>query len=175
MTSQLIRNPRQACKREYDLIVVGGGVHGAMLALEATRIGLRPLLLEKEDFGGATSFNSLRLIHGGFRYLQTLDYARLRRSAAERHWFLENFSHLVKPLPCMAPLYGKGLRRKSTLNLAIRVYDFLTKDRNLRLRPEGSIPSGKLLSVDETIRNFPLVDRSGLQGSAVWYDGYDEN
>ena len=175
MTSQLIRDPRQACKREYDLIVVGGGVHGAMLALEATRVGLTPLLLEKEDFGGATSFNSLRLIHGGFRYLQTLDYARLKRSAAERHWFLENFSHLVKPLPCMAPLYGKGLRRKSTLNLAMRIYDFLTKDRNLGLRPEGGIPSGKLLSIDETIRNFPLVDQSGLQGSAVWYDGYVEN
>ena len=50
MTSQLTRNPGQACERKYDLIIVGGGIHGAMLALESTRLGLTPLLLEKEDF-----------------------------------------------------------------------------------------------------------------------------
>ena len=175
MTSQLTRNPGQACERKYDLIIVGGGIHGAMLALESTRLGLTPLLLEKEDFGGATSFNSLRLIHGGFRYLQTFDYARLKRSAAERRWFLAKFPHLVKPLPCMVPLYGKGLRRRSALNLALRSYDFLTRDRNIDLPPDRNIPAGKILSVDETIRDFCLVDQNGLQGSAVWYDGYVEN
>ncbi len=75
----------------------------------------------------------------------------------------------------MVPLYGKGLRRKSTLNLALRSYDFLTRDRNIDLPPNGNIPAGKILSVDETIRDFSLVDQNGLQGSAVWYDGYVEN
>ncbi|MGB7934110.1 MAG: FAD-dependent oxidoreductase [Gammaproteobacteria bacterium] len=173
--SQLIRNPELASKRDFDLIVVGGGVHGAMLALEATRIGLSPLLLEKGDFGGATSFNSLRLIHGGFRYLQSLDYSRLRRSAAERRWFLKSFPHLVKPLPCMVPIYGKGLRRSSTLSIALRIYDYLTGDRNLGLQPGNTIPSGRMVSADEAVRIFPMVDRRGLQGGAIWYDGYVED
>ncbi len=175
MSSQLIRNPQLASKRDFDLIVVGGGVHGAMLALEATRIGLSPLLLEKGDFGGATSFNSLRLIHGGFRYLQSLDYARLKRSAAERRWFLKSFPHLVKPLPCMVPIYGKGLRRNSTLSIALRIYDYLTRDRNLGLQPGNTIPSGRMVSTDEAVRIFPMVDRRGLQGGAIWYDGYVED
>jgi glycerol-3-phosphate dehydrogenase len=92
-------------ERDYDLIIVGGGIYGAMLALESVFRGLKPLLLEKSDFGAATSFNSLRIVHGGLRYLQTLDLPRHFESVRERRWFLRNFPDHVRPLPCLMPLF----------------------------------------------------------------------
>jgi len=67
MSCELRRDPRQAASRDYDLVVVGGGIYGALAALEASRRGLSTLLLERSDFGGATTWNSLRIIHGGLR------------------------------------------------------------------------------------------------------------
>ena len=74
----IARDPDVASRRDYDLIVVGGGIYGVMLALEATLRDCSVLLLEKEDFGGATSYNSLRIIHGGLRDLKTFDLRRSR-------------------------------------------------------------------------------------------------
>ena len=76
----IVRNIEHAAKETYDVIIVGGGIYGAMLALEATARGLRPLLVENHDFGSQTSFNSFRLLHGGLRYLQSMDIIRLRES-----------------------------------------------------------------------------------------------
>ena len=84
MTVSLARDPRGAAAASYDLLVVGGGFYGAMLTLEAARRGLSVLLVERDDFGGATSWNSLRIVHGGLRYLQSLDFSRYRESVAER-------------------------------------------------------------------------------------------
>ena len=70
----------------YDIVVVGGGIYGAMLHLEAARSGLRSVLVERGDFGGATSANSLRIVHGGLRYLQNLNVARSVESTRERQW-----------------------------------------------------------------------------------------
>lgn len=173
--TELLREPAKAEKENFDLIIIGGGIQGVMLSLEAALIGLKPLLLEKQDFGGATSFNSLRLIHGGFRYLQSMDYTRLTTSAAERRWFLQNFPDLVKPLPCLVPLYGKGLRRTSTLSVALFLYNLLTQDRNNGVQNNRHIPKGKVISASETSAAFPMVDTKGLQGGAIWYDGFLEN
>ena len=71
------RNPGEAADGIYDLIIVGGGVYGAMLLLEAQKSGLKSLLLEKMTLAAATSFNSLRIVHGGLRYLQTMDFPRI--------------------------------------------------------------------------------------------------
>ena len=71
--SKITRNPAGFSKNTYDVIIIGGGIYGVMLAFEASKRGLKSLLLEKADFGGATTFNTLRIIHGGFRYLQHLD------------------------------------------------------------------------------------------------------
>jgi glycerol-3-phosphate dehydrogenase len=71
--SKICRDITAAAAEKYDLIIVGGGIYGVMLALEAGQRHKRALLLEKDDFGGATSLNHLRTIHGGLRYLQSLD------------------------------------------------------------------------------------------------------
>ena len=76
-------------------------------------------MLERDDFGGATSFNSLRIIHGGFRYLQNLDLPRFFESVSDRKWFLQNFPDLVEPIPCLIPLYGKGVYRPSDFSSSI--------------------------------------------------------
>jgi len=165
------RDPDKAAGQEYDLIIIGGGIYGCMLSLESSRRGLRSLLIEQNDFGQHTSFNSLRIIHGGFRYLQSLDFKRMRESVRERHFFLKNFPDLVKPLPCLMPLYGEGLRRPTVLRLGNLIYNALFYDRNDGLPKEQQISSGKILDINETVSIFPSVDTNGLKGSVRWYDG----
>jgi glycerol-3-phosphate dehydrogenase len=166
----ILRNPATASRDAYDVIIVGGGIHGAMVFLEASRRGLRSLLLERDDFGGATSLNSLRIIHGGFRYLQTLDFRRFFESVQERQWFLKTFPDLIHPLPCLMPLYGNGLRKPSILNAALRLNDALSWNRNYGVPTHNHLPDGKIISSTEVQELFPLVNADGLQAGAVWYD-----
>lgn len=166
----IARDPGGAAARDHDLVVVGGGIYGACLALEAARRGLRPLLLERGDFGEATSWNSLRILHGGLRYLQTLNLRRFRQSVAERRWFCQTFPDLVRPQPCVMPLYGDGLRRPAVLAAALAVNDLLSVDRNTGVDPALRIEPSRLLNVEETIARVPLVARDGLLGAASWSD-----
>src|SRR5512145_961283 len=92
-------NLAELSRAAYDVVIVGGGIYGAMLHLEAARAGLRSVLVERGDFGGATSENSLRIVHGGLRYLQNLNVVRSVESTRERQWYLESMSRLVAPLP----------------------------------------------------------------------------
>ena len=166
----ILRTPHTAAQSEYDLIIIGGGIYGAMLALESGFRGLRSLLLEKDDFGGATSYNSLRIVHGGFRYLQSLDLRRFYESVGERRWFLRTFPELVKPLPCLMPLYGKGAKRPGVLASALRTNDLLSVQRNVGVRGDRLLDNGKIISAEEVQRRFPQVDTAGLKGGAVWFD-----
>ncbi len=170
MEGVIARDPSAAESAAYGLIILGGGIYGATLALEAARRGLRPLLLERDDFGGATSWNSLRIVHGGFRYLQTLDLPRFRESVGERKWFLERFPDLVRPLACLMPLYNEGLRRPAVLRGALAVNDFLSRRRNDGVRPDRHLPNGRVLGAAETNALLPSVNRDGLRGGALWHD-----
>jgi len=164
------RAPRAATDRDYDLIVIGGGIHGAMLALQSARRGYRALLLERSDFGGATSWNSLRIIHGGLRYLQTADLSRFRRSVTEQKWYLRHFPDLVRPLECLMPLYGTGLRRPIVLKVALLANDLLRSDRSGDAARGKTLPGGRVLSQDETLAKVAAVAADGLRGGALWYD-----
>jgi glycerol-3-phosphate dehydrogenase len=164
------RDPQTAASMHYDIAIVGGGIYGAMLALMASRQGHRTLLVERDDFGGATSWNSLRIVHGGLRYLQSLDLPRFRESVAERRWFLQHFPDQVHPLPCLMPLYGKGARRPLIMRIALQLNAALSWRRNAGVTPECHLPAGRVLSPSATIERFPLVDRDGLRGAAMWYD-----
>jgi glycerol-3-phosphate dehydrogenase len=153
-----------------DLIVVGGGIQGACVALEAARRGLRPLLMERGDFGAATSANSLRILHGGFRYLQTADLARTWVSVRERRWFCRSFPDLVRPLPCLLPLYGRGVRRPAVLRAALALNDLMSAGRNRGVPEAVHLPRGAVLSPARVVEAFPGVRREGLVGGALWYD-----
>lgn len=165
------RDPAAAAREPWDLVVVGGGVQGVMLLLEASRRGLRTLLLEREDFGGGTSWNSLRILHGGLRYLQRADLVRFRRSVEARRWFFRAFPELVRPLPCLMPLYGRGMRRPPVLRVALGLNDLLSFDRNAGVDPSVRLPSGRVLGARETLARCPVVTAEGLQGAALWFDG----
>ncbi len=170
--AKIIRDPEAASKENFDLIIIGGGVYGVMLSLEASFRGLKSLLIERDDFGGATSFNSLRIIHGGFRYFQNLDFRRCRESVAERRWFLRAFPERVKPLPCLMPLYSKGFRRPFILSLGLLLNEIISYHRNIGVRPDRKIPGGKVVSTAKVKDIFPSVDMEGLKGGAVWYDAF---
>lgn len=168
--ARIPRRPAASASRQYDLVIVGGGIYGVALAFEAARRDYRPLLLERADFGGATSWSSLRIIHGGLRYLQSLDLSRFRESVAERRWFLRHFPDLVRPLPCLMPLYGYGFKRPSVFRLALACNDLLSLDRNRGLEARARLARGEVLSRPETLRVFPQARRHGLLGGALWWD-----
>ena len=166
MDALIERDLERAEAGAFDLVIIGGGIQGATLALEAARRSLVTLLIERGEFGGETTANSLRIVHGGLRYLRSLDLPRFRESVAERRWFLRGFPDLVKPLPCLMPLYdppqGGRLRRPAVLRLALRMNDLLAR--------EGALPPGRILSAPEVADLFPGVDRRGLRGGALWHD-----
>ncbi len=164
------RAPHSAAAHKYDLAIVGGGIHGALLALEATRRGLHVLLLEAADFGGGASGNSLRILHGGLRYLQSADLVRFRESVAERRWYGRTFPDLVSPLSCLMPLYRQGLKRRSVMRAALAMNDWLSSHRNDQVTPGVRLPDGGTLGIRDTQARFEAVRREGLEGAALWYD-----
>jgi glycerol-3-phosphate dehydrogenase len=164
------RNTRQLQHCQFDLTVVGGGIHGATLALAAVRAGYRVALLEKGDFGHATSANSLKIIHGGIRYLQHGDVRRMRESIVSRRRMMTFAPHLVKPLACLMPTYGHGLKGREMMRLAFALYDLIAVDRNHGLSAENWLPRGTSLGRDEVGVVLPGIARQGLTGGAVWYD-----
>ena len=94
-------------EEEFQVLVVGGGVTGCGVALDAAARGLRTALVERDDFASGTSSKSSKLIHGGLRYLQQKEYRLVYENLAERQRLLDNAPHLVSPLPFLIPLFGK--------------------------------------------------------------------
>ncbi len=156
--------------REWDVAVVGGGIYGAAAAWDAAQRGLSVALVEREDFGAGVSWNSLKTIHGGMRYLQKLDLGRLRQSSRERATLLAIAPELVRPLPIVVPTYGHGTTGREALALGLLLNDWLTRDRNRGLPSSHRIPGARTVSAAETLRLVPGVERRGLSGAALWHD-----
>lgn len=165
----LSRDFDQFSSVHYDVIVIGGGIQGSCLLYEAAKRGLRCLLVERGDFGGATSWNSMRILHGGFRYLQSMDLPRLVDSVRERRWFMRMFPGLVEPLQCLMPLYGQGLKRPGAFKAALRINRELTKLEG-RLPGEAKLPPGHVITPSDVAQDWPQVPTVGLRGGGIWYD-----
>src|SRR2546422_3769423 len=108
----MLRDLDQLSGRTFDVLVVGGGIYGLTIAYDAVQRGLSVALVEQNDFGSGTSFNHLRTIHGGLRYLQSLDVGRARESVRERRTVARIAPHAVRPLPFALPRYRSLLRGK---------------------------------------------------------------
>ena len=156
--------------REHDLVVIGGGIHGAAVAWDAAHRGLAVALVEAADFGSGTSWNSLKTIHGGLRHLQRADIGQARESMRERRALLRIAPELVRPLPFLVPTYGHGLRGREAFAAALRLHDLIGHDRNEGLAPERRIPPGRILSVREVLDLVPGLPARALSGGAVWTD-----
>jgi glycerol-3-phosphate dehydrogenase len=166
------RDPSTYGDTIYDVVVVGGGIFGICVAWDAALRGLSVILIERADFAEGTSANCFKIVHSGLRYLQHGDLSRIRESAREFSVLLRIAPHLVEPLPVVVPTYGRGMRGKGVLRAALWAYDLATLDRNRWLPdPARRIPRGRALSRDECLRLFPDLDRNGLTGAVMFYDG----
>jgi glycerol-3-phosphate dehydrogenase len=166
------RDLARLARNEFDLVVVGGGIYGICSAWNAAIRGLSVAIVEREDFCCATSANSLKLVHGGFRYIQHLDFRRIRESIHERRVLLRIAPHLVHPIPFLIPTYGLGMRGKGPILLGLTLYNLLAFDRNRGLKDrKARIPWGRVVSRDESLRLFPALDPNGLTGGVIFYDG----
>lgn len=159
----------------YDLVIVGGGIYGAALLWEATIKGLSAILIEKDDFCSATSANSLKIIHGGLRYLQQFDLKRLRESSKELNILMKIAPHLVQPLPCIVPTYRQLTKSKPALRLALKLHDLISFNRNIKSDLKKQIPPCKVVSINELHNLIPQLELSGITGGALWYDAQDYN
>lgn len=164
------RDPNALTNKTYDVLIIGGGVYGLFAAWDTAMRGLSVGLVEKSDFGHATSSNSLRVIHGGLRYLQSADIRRMRISIRERSTFMRIAPHLVHPLPFVIPTYGMGMRGKLALSLAVKIHDLVGFDRNRDNEPQKALPSSRTMTKRECIGLFPGLEQRGLTGAATYFD-----
>jgi glycerol-3-phosphate dehydrogenase len=164
------RDLDQLAARTFDVLVVGGGVYGLTTAYDAAQRGLSVALIERDDFGSGASFNHLRTIHGGLRYLQSLDFARARESVRERRTIARIAPHAIKPLPFALPLYRSITKGKLALRAGLLLDRFVAAGRNRGVPSSHRLPVGRVYSRGSAIQRFPGLKRQGLTGAAVWHD-----
>ena len=153
---------RQLASKRFDLLVVGGGIVGAGIANEASRAGLGVALVDRGDFGGATSSASSKLIHGGLRYLRLGDVRLVREAHQERRALLGVVApHLVRPLPFLFPVYRGGPYRPATIRTALWTYSALAGDR-----------LGGLVKPERARQSVPALRVESLRGCGVYRDAW---
>lgn len=151
--------------------MIGGGITGAFAAWDAALRGLSVALIERSDFGGATSAASSKVIHGGIRHLQKGELHRVRESIRERAVFQRIAPHLVHPVPFLIPTYGHGMRGKEVLAAAMAVYELLGFGQNRGVRdPEKRIPRHRVLSPGEVMALEPSLPTSGMTGGVRYHE-----
>ena len=163
------REPARLARETFDVLVLGGGISGACIAWDATLRGLSVALVERDDFGAATSSASSKLLHGGIRYLQQGLLGRVRESAREQAAFRRIAPHLVDPLSFLIPTYGRGARGKPLLRTGLWAYRALIRDINAR---DDAMWARKdhALSRADALAAAPGLVREGLTGAVQYED-----
>ncbi|GLU90449.1 glycerol-3-phosphate dehydrogenase/oxidase [Agromyces sp. NBRC 114283] len=164
------RELERAAAETADLLVVGGGITGAGVALDAASRGLRVVLVEAQDLAFGTSRWSSKLVHGGLRYLATGDVATARESAAERHLLMTSIApHLIRPLPQLLPfLPGVSLRQRTAGAVGMGLGDLL---RVQARTPRAVLPPPRPVTAGTARRLVPALEGRGLRGGMLSYDG----
>lgn len=148
--------------QRWDLLVIGGGITGAGILLDAASRGMRAVLIEKRDFAWGTSSRSTKLIHGGLRYLKQYEVGLVREVARERAIVYNNARHIVRPEPMLLPLYRGGSIGRFAGSVGLWLYDKLAEvPKNERRR---------MLSADETLKREPLLNPEGLSGGGLYFE-----
>ena len=128
-------------------------------------------IVDKADFGSGTSFNNLKTVHGGIRYLQHADFKRMRESIRERRNLMRIAPHLVHPLPFLVPTYrGSVVKSRTAMRAAMLVNDVVSWDRNLGGDRQKRLPAGRALSPGECLALAPGLEPKDLTGGVVWHD-----
>jgi glycerol-3-phosphate dehydrogenase len=147
--------------QSFDVLVIGGGIHGAAVARDAAGRGLKVMLAEKGDYACATSSASSKLIHGGLRYLEQLELKLVRQSLVERAGLLKTAPHLVEPIRFLLPIYQWQRRPAFMMHAGLALYDLLSID-------DGLPPSGRLGAGE--IAGLPRLRREGLNSVLHYHD-----
>src|SRR5918999_1696817 len=148
----------------YDVLVIGGGIHGLAIAYEAASRGLRTALVEADDFGSGASFNHQKTAHGGLRALQSGRLDRAREAIRERRALARIAPWLLRPLPFLVGTYRSVVRSRLALRSAFAIDAWLGRKRNASVEPELHLPKPRLVSKAATLRLFPGVRQQGLTG-----------
>jgi len=152
----------ELARAPFDLLVAGSGIVGAGIASEAARLGLRVALVDRSDFGGATSSASSKLIHGGLRYLRLGDVKLVREAHAERRALLRIVApHLVRRIPFLFPIYRGGPYRPATIQAGLWTYSTLAGEK-----------LGGLVKPERARRSVPALRLEGLRGCGVYQDAW---
>lgn len=146
----------------FDLLVIGGGITGAGIALDAVTRGLKVCLIEKSDFASGTSSRSTKLIHGGLRYLKQLEFGIVREVGQERAILYKNAPHIVIPERMLLPIVEGGSLGKYSTSLGLYVYDRLAGVEKEERR--------NMLSKEETLKKEPLLNQAILKGGGMYVE-----
>ncbi|MGE7624017.1 glycerol-3-phosphate dehydrogenase/oxidase [Viridibacillus sp. NPDC096237] len=149
-------------KEQFDLLVIGGGITGAGIALDAVTRGLKVALVEMQDFASGTSSRSTKLVHGGLRYLKQFEIKEVAELGKERAIVYENGPHVTTPEWMLLPFHKGGTFGKVSTSFGLRVYDFLAGVKKAERR--------RMLSKEETISKAPLVKKEGLLGGGLYVE-----
>ncbi len=150
----------------FDVAIIGGGINGAGIALDAALRDLSVVLFDKKDFGSYTTSASTKLIHGGLRYLEYLEFPLVRESLRERERLLKNAPHLVQPLKLHVPIYKHSRRGPLLIKAGMILYDLLSYDKSLPFH------SFKLISQNGKVNNSieSSLKQDGLKAITSFFD-----
>ncbi|MBS4210281.1 glycerol-3-phosphate dehydrogenase/oxidase [Bacillus sp. FJAT-50079] len=147
---------------QYDLLIIGGGITGAGIALDAATRGLKTALVEMHDFASGTSSRSTKLVHGGLRYLKQFEIKEVADLGKERAIVYENGPHVTTPEWMLLPFHKGGTFGRLSTSFGLRMYDFLAGVKKSERR--------RMLSREETIAKVPFVKKGGLLGSGLYVE-----
>ncbi len=148
--------------KEYDVVIVGGGINGCGLLRDLALNGVKALLVDKGDFSSQTSNGSSKMLHGGIRYLENFDFGLVQEALEEKNLWLKLTPHLCFEREFYLPLYRYSKYNPFMLKCGLLIYDFLSHFQN---RPHA------MLDAEETVRTLPSIDPKGLKGAGKYFDG----
>jgi len=153
-------NIQKLKSESFDLLIIGGGITGAGIALDAASRGLKTALVEKNDFASGTSSRSTKLIHGGLRYLKQLEFGLVKEVGSERAVVHRLAPHLVVPEKMLLPLYEKRGLGSMLTSIGLKLYDFLAGVTEADKR--------RMLTRNQTLKQEPLLDSKDVKGGAIY-------
>jgi glycerol-3-phosphate dehydrogenase len=157
-------------REEFDVVVVGGGITGAGVALDAATRGYSVALLERADFASGTSSRSSKLVHGGLRYLQNFDLGLVREALLERQLMVTLAPHLVRPLPLVVAAF-EGAHPDRLVGVGLNLYDVMSRERDRRRRGESWSPERhRVISGEEVLELLPALAAREPTSGYLFYD-----